>query len=347
MENKLKVLMTGAGAPGGPGIIKAILKDKFIDLYICDCNNGASGKYLIPHKFQLISKANDINFIENILDICLKLNIKVIFPLVTKELFKLASNKSTFEREGIKIIVSDINSLKIANNKGFLYEHLKSKNIKIPQFHITNEVEDMKKKIYNLGYPNIPVVIKPCEGNGSRGIRIIDNSKNRLDILLNEKPTSLYTTMEEIMNTLSTANLPDFIVSEYLPGDELTIDTVIQNSKIVDLLIRTRDQMRSGISIAGRFIEDANVFNYIKEIVSTLPGLEGPVGFQLKKSSNNEYLLLECNPRIQGSSVSAMGLGINLPIRSIKLSRGIELEKVKKKSGLSFARFYEEVFYES
>jgi len=34
MTKKIKVLMTGAGAPGGPGIIQAIKKDSKINLYI-------------------------------------------------------------------------------------------------------------------------------------------------------------------------------------------------------------------------------------------------------------------------------------------------------------------------
>ena len=31
----INVLMTGAGAPGGPGIIKALLEDKMIKLVVC------------------------------------------------------------------------------------------------------------------------------------------------------------------------------------------------------------------------------------------------------------------------------------------------------------------------
>ena len=38
--------MTGAGAPGGPGIIKGLRQDKNIDLLVCDSNPNASGRYL-------------------------------------------------------------------------------------------------------------------------------------------------------------------------------------------------------------------------------------------------------------------------------------------------------------
>ena len=71
------------------------------------------------------------------------------------------------------------------------------------------------------------------------------------------------------------------------------------------------------------------------------------MGFQIKKSALGKYLLLESNPRIQGTSVAALGLGINLPGRIIDQALGLNLKKVKKISGISFVRYYQEAFYDS
>ena len=46
MVDKIKVLMTGAGAPGGPGIIQALKKDNNIHLHIADANPNSSGRYM-------------------------------------------------------------------------------------------------------------------------------------------------------------------------------------------------------------------------------------------------------------------------------------------------------------
>ena len=52
MENKLNILITGAGAPGGPGIIKALMEsNNNFNIFICDCDENASGKYLLPENF--------------------------------------------------------------------------------------------------------------------------------------------------------------------------------------------------------------------------------------------------------------------------------------------------------
>ena len=78
------------------------------------------------------------------------------------------------------------------------------------------------------------------------------------------------------------AEIPQMVVSEYLPGRELTIDTIVDKGVMMECLIRTRDSMNSGISTSGRFINDSVVTNYIESIVKTLPELKGPVGFQVK-----------------------------------------------------------------
>ena len=93
MTKKIKVLMTGAGAPGGPGIIQAIKKDSKINLYIADADSNASGRFLRDKcPFYKIPNADDNNFVNYLLNLCIEL-LKVVLPLVTKELFKLSANK--------------------------------------------------------------------------------------------------------------------------------------------------------------------------------------------------------------------------------------------------------------
>ena len=87
--------MTGAGAPGGPGIIKGIQKDSNIDLIVADFNPEASGKFL-NDKFEQVLSADDPEFIPDLLKICIKNQIDIVFPLVTKELFKLSKEKKIF-----------------------------------------------------------------------------------------------------------------------------------------------------------------------------------------------------------------------------------------------------------
>lgn len=348
MGDKINVLMTGAGSPGGPGIIQALKKNTKINLHIADANPNASGRYISTDcSFYQLPMAGSKNFIATLLNLCINKKISVILPLVTKELFKLSVHKKKFLEKGIKLIVSDEDALFLANNKCLLYQHLKKKKIDVPKFFIVNNKNQLKEAAIKLDYGKVPVVIKPCIGNGSRGVRILDENADRFDLLFNHKPTSIFSTLSEVINSIGKKKMPQILVSEYLPGTELTIDTIVEEGILLDCLIRTRTTINSGISTSGKFINDKKVTNYINKIVSSIPGLKGPVGFQIKKSVLGKYLLLESNPRIQGTSVAALGLGINLPVRIVDQALGLNLKKVKKISGISFARYYQEAFYDS
>ena len=133
--------MTGAGAPGGPGIIKALQIDKRLNLIVADADELATGRFL-NKSFYKIPKANSPEFIDEILNICSKEDIHVIFPLVTLELFKFSKYKDIFDKRGIKIIVSDNEGLEIANDKSALYRHLAAKNITTPLFRVVDTVKE-------------------------------------------------------------------------------------------------------------------------------------------------------------------------------------------------------------
>jgi len=344
---KYKVLMTGAGAPGGPGIMKCLLRLEYIDLFIADASEDASGKYLLPEKFFHISKANDPDFSQSIFDLCIQKGINVVFPLVTKELLRLSENRKIFEKNGIRIIVSDYDSLSIAVNKCRLYEHLSNHQIELPKFKIVKHYHEFMDAVSSIGFPEKPFCVKPGFSNGSRGVRIVDNCIDTFDLLFNYKPDSLYMNFHELDAILKEKKIPELLISEVLPGDEVTIDTIVDNGKIQILLPRKRLRTMGGISVQGEFFYDEKLVNYIERILSSLK-LAGPIGIQCKQNEEGNYRVLEINPRIQGTSAAAMGLNINLPELSVRTALDLVNEYQHKdqiKWGTKFFRFYDEVFY--
>jgi carbamoyl-phosphate synthase large subunit len=338
--------MTGAGAPGGPGIIKAIQKDKAIELIVCDADINASGRFL-NDRFIQIPSADDSDFVPRLKQICIEQNIDLIFPLVTKELLILSQLKTDFSSLGTKILVSDFESLEIANNKSLLCKHLASQSILTPEFRVVRNIDQLKSAFESLDFPNKPLCIKPSLSNGSRGVRIINNSISEFDLLFNQKPNSLYMSYDKLLGILKVKAFPELLVSEYLPGEEFTIDTIVIDGKVMLVLPRIRTKMNGGISVAGQFIKEKEIIDYCHQILDSLK-LEGPIGIQVKKAEDGKYKILEINPRIQGTSVAALGLGINLPLLSIYAAFGIS--KFPNENtipwGRKFARYYEEVFYD-
>ncbi|HYG15179.1 MAG TPA: hypothetical protein VEC12_05450, partial [Bacteroidia bacterium] len=199
---KLRVLMTGAGAPGAAGILKCLQQDAGMEVIVADASEEAVGRYLNP-TFELIPKAADKGFIPAIEALCDKHNINLICPLVTRELFPFSEHKERFEAKGIKVLVSGYEALSIANDKGKLYQALHNNNILTPQFVIAHTVAELERAVQHLGYPGKTVCFKPCVSNGMRGFRIIDDSKDEFDLLFNHKPTSEYIRLDKAVEILS------------------------------------------------------------------------------------------------------------------------------------------------
>jgi carbamoyl-phosphate synthase large subunit len=201
--------------------------------------------------------------------------------------------------------------------------------------------------VNSLGYPEKPFCIKPGFSNGSRGIRIVDNSIDKFDLIFKYKPNNLYIQFEELDSILKQQQFPELLVSEVLPGDEITIDTILNNGSTELILPRKRLRMISGISVQGEFFYDEKVIEYTKHILKSLK-LNGPIGIQLKQDINGDYRILEINPRIQGTSVAALGLNINLPELAVRNALNLPNQYPSVhdiKWGTKFSRFYDEAFY--
>ena len=341
----IKLLMTGGGAPGAAGIIRCLKKSPDLDLLICDANPEAVGRYL-HDKFETIPAANDPLFIPTLLDLCTREGIQIIMPLVTRELFLFAKHKNEFNEKGIKVLVSNKSALDIANNKSEFYNFLSERGLPLPEYRVVSEIKEFEDALYSLGYPNKKVCFKPSVSNGSRGFRIIDSSIDRFDLLFNHKPDSTYISFDEAIDILKSRPFPELLVSEFLPGEEYSVDCLAMNGEAKMILPRLRKKMLGGISVQGEFIQNEEIINYSREIIRHLE-LNGNIGIQFKKSDKGKFLPLEINPRVQGTIVAGLGAGINLPLLAVKQELGLAIsdEELDIKWGVKFSRYWEEVYY--
>lgn len=344
MQSKVNVLMTGAGAPGAPGIIQCLSKADWINLVVGDAKEDAIGKWLHPHFVPLLP-ANDPIYVSHLLEACNKHSIQIILPLVTKELFPLSAAKKDFEKRGIKILVSEPEALNIANNKLATYQYLEKHNIAVPNFFAVSNVEEFEFSARALGFPKKEFCFKPAIANGSRGFRIVSDKTNASDMLFNHKPTHSFITYKEAVKVLSARNFPQLVVSDFLPGEEYSVDCLASNGKAKLVLPRLRIKMVNGISTAGRFIKDRDIIDYCTKIIGAI-GLHGNIGIQVKRAEDGTPLLLEINPRVQGSIVTTLGAGINLPLLAIEqeLGMAIDLDNLEVQWGKGFLRYWMEVY---
>lgn len=345
MSSPVNILMTGAGAPGAAGILHCLEQSPSFTITVADANPDAVGRWLAKD-FETIPFAHDPAFTDAVLSLCRKKDIHIVLPLVTRELIPLSKHIKEFEAAGAKLPVSPAASLEIANNKSRLYEFLQWRGIGVPEFRVVETVEQFKTAVEELGYPAKPVCFKPSVSNGSRGFRIISEQINELALLFNHKPTSTYLGFNDATRILSSGKFPELLVSEYLPGEEYSVDCLANHGESILVLPRLRKKMINGISVEGEFIKEDSIIHYCRQIIKELQ-LHGNIGIQVKKAAAGQYLILEINPRLQGTISAGLGAGVNLPVLAVRQELGLPIspDELNVKWGTKFSRYWKEVFY--
>jgi carbamoyl-phosphate synthase large subunit len=346
MGNKIKILLTGAGSPGAPGIIKSlkIVKRK-IEIVGVDMRKNASGFSMVD-KHYIIPQARDKNFISCLLDICKKERPNLLISLVTAELEELAKNRNKFLEIGVKLTVPPLEILQMLNNKYLLMDFCLKNGISTPTFTKVESFSQFEEAVFDLGYPMKNVCFKPPISNGQRGFRILSAKIDRFYLLMNEKPTTVITTFEEIKEILKNRNpFPPLIVMEYLPNAEYTVDSLAIEGKAITVIPRLREEIKLGISVVGKVVKEDNIIKEVEKLLSLLH-LTGNIGFQFKKDEHNIPKIIECNPRLQGTTVLCTAAGANLVYLGVKVALEEEVSKPKVKWGTKMIRYWEGVYYD-
>lgn len=315
---KIKVIITGAGAPGIQGTIYSLRYNydkRDIHLTGTDVNDFVSGKYLCDD-FYVISPARERQrYLHDLLDICVRQKIHIILPQNTAELCVLAENKELFKENGVKIAVSGYRSIVLANDKFKLFEVADRIGIPVSRSFLVSDFRELKKRALQIGWPNEKFVVKPPVSNGSRGVRIVTENFDRKKAFYEEKPSALYTNLDELYSVLGD-EFPELIVMEYLPGEEYTVD-VFRYGKHLVSIPRKRVVIRSGITFAAGLEKNETLIAYSNQLAEATD-LQYCFGFQYKLNRHGVPFLLESNPRIQGTMVMSALADANIIYSSVK-----------------------------
>src|SRR5699024_6332366 len=105
-----------------------------------DCDIKAPALYFADD-FEIVPRIDDQNYIEYLLEICKKHNIKGIVSLIDPELEILAQHKDKFEKEGIKLVLSPLEMIQKSFDKQDTYRFLSELSIPaVPTFDNYEEV---------------------------------------------------------------------------------------------------------------------------------------------------------------------------------------------------------------
>lgn len=343
----LTVLSTACGAIFMPGFFRCLKEnhEREIKIVGCDVTDGKFMKAVVDVYYK-VPRYTESNYIDKIIEICVNESVDVLFPQISMELELFRGRLSDFKQIGVTVAVSSKDTLTVANNKYLLYEVMKQNGLETPSYYKVSSKETLIKAVKYLGYPQKDVCIKVPDSSGSRGVRIISANKSKADIFLNEKPSSLYVTLEEMISIIDECtklkNLPDLFAMEAMPGCEYTVDLLADKGKVLYFAGRRNTVSYMSIAQESTVEEQPDAFRLCGQIVSLLE-LDGNLGFDFMMNANDEPVFTDLNPRITATIVLYAAAGVNFPYLRIKQLLKEELPAVKAETGVSLVRKYNDV----
>ena len=335
------VLITACGNVYMPGTAASIKNngERNVRLIGADMNHDDTILQMFDQYYQ-VPRGDDPSYADAILDICIKEKVDVVIPIMSVELETLAKNADRFAAAGVALSVSDLENLRIANDKLALLKFMQENGIPTARFCEVNCVADVDKALEEVG---IPVVFKTTEGSGSRGMRIIDPSKSRFDILFHEKPTSAYVTLQDFKETLQEGQMPQMLAMEYLPGHEYTVDMLCDHGKVLYSLCRRGLNVQTSIILDGIVEDKPEITNLCNQVAEKLK-LTGNIGFDVKERADGTPVIMECNPRATAGVSEFAASGVNLLYLNVKRCLGEEIPELTPKYGVIMKRRYMEMY---
>ena len=326
---EITVMITAAGNVFMPGTTACLTQngERKVRLIGVDMNDDPSLLQMCDAYYP-VPRGDDPGYVDALLAICEKEHVEVLLPVMSVELNALARNRGRFEAIGIKVSVSGAESLEIANDKRKLFDFLKQNGLPCADFRAVSSMESFGAAVRELGYPGKKVCVKTTNGSGSRGFRIIDETRPRYEMYLHEKPNSCMIRLSEMEAILAEADeFPELLVMEYLPGNEYTVDLLADQGKVLYCCCRKSLGMDHGIMLNSEVVRHNEI--------------DGSIGFDILEREDGTPCLVECNPRMTAGIPVFRLAGVNLPYLNVKRLLGealpdcnLELGKIVRRRWL-------------
>lgn len=277
-------LVTAMGGDIGGSVVRC-LRTEFPkeSLLGCDITPYVSEREEVGKFFLMPSYEEKEKYLQTLLQKCKRYEVTHILPMTEGEIKLFDEYRNVFASEGLKIMINRSDILQVAFSKFNTAMAVAKMGLNSPK---TWRVEDMTEE---LPYP---VIIKPDDGCGSRGIQIIHDKQEY---------------------KIATFQKTNMIVQEYIgtAEEEYTVG-LFANGKDMKSIAFKRSIGYGGMSKIVERIEDRKIDQIVQTVADTFE-LEGAINIQMRKQEG-EYYIFEINPRIS----STVGFRYLLGFKDVK-----------------------------
>lgn len=323
-KKEIRILITGVGHAVAKGTLESLREISEQPLFIVGVDieeRGSNFGWVDKHFF--IPKPDSEKFIETILEICLRENINLIIPWSDDEVEVIAKKSLIFHKNDIAVLCSPYRVIRKTIDKGILLQELTSRNIPVPDFKLADSPEEIESSALKLGYPSNPIVVKPRRSSCGKGLWYLDPVVDLKQFFPAQKLT-----LNAFASLLRTARdngqkIPEYIVMQYLPGNDYSVDALAFSGKPLFIIPRRRLYSVEGVSRISEVVCNNKVKVIVAQIIREFSlHLNINVQVRYSKITGGKPLIYEVNPRISGSIVANDAAGVNLLYWGILLTLG-------------------------
>jgi carbamoyl-phosphate synthase large subunit len=238
-----------------------------------------------------IPPASSTDLVPALLAACRAERVDVLFPDVDEEFLPVARARAEFERAGVRVLLSDVDTLDRCIDKLRFAEEMRRLGLPAPPTWSAAGAVDARW----------PLFAKPRRGRGSAHARPVRDREALAGVL---------------------DNMRDPVVQPLLPGPELSIDTLSTlEGRFLYASVRERLATRSGISVRGRTVSWPRLEALAGRVVEGM-GVAGPACVQCLLDDTGRPWFTDCNPRLGGGVVLSVEAGAPIFADLLRLIRG-------------------------
>lgn len=296
----MRVLVTGAGALLGQGIIRSLRRGGLKPTIIAADPSPLSAGLYWADEAELVPMASDPAYLERMEALLRRTRPDAVLIGFNQELPHFASARARLEREhGLSIVVSPPEAIAIAEDKWATARFLGEQGFTPPDSALAADVDALVSRV---GYP---LVVKPRTGTRSYGVSIVESDEQ------------LRTAVESGV---------DVVVQEHVgsPDEEFTAGVLCIEGEAAASIVMRRD-LRDGNTYRA-FVDDyPDLHDEVRRIAVAL-AVHGPLNVQFRLKQGR-VVPFELNARFSGTTPLRALAGFNeveMVLRALCLGERIE-----------------------
>jgi len=298
----LRVGITGVSGDVGRGAILGLRRNRPSDepIHLIGLDAGTKPLELGSlGSFVQLPRVADAGYVEALISTLQAYKIDVLLPGIDSEIRILSAARKRLAVANTKIVLAPEELVEAADDKLATARFLSRRGINVPPTKDAQSPDD-------IGFP---LVAKPRQGHGSRGIAILRDSQALQDFL-KTRPRN-------------------YCFQRLVDGPEITVGFLYDSQGVMRDAIAMERVLQDGRTVQGRVLDGSEIAEFIEDFGRKILCL-GAVNAQLRWDKHEGPMVFEINARLSGSTEMRVAVGFNDPLRlALHFGRGLPIARAR------------------